>query len=72
MRGAHLLLLVGLDPVCDLQPQVAKFLAKSLPSDAQQAHRLVLIAIGELQNATEQNSIDFAMRDGIEVVDVGR
>ena len=52
MRAAHLLLLLGLDQVRDLQPQVAKFLAESLTRDAQQARRLVLIAVGELQNAT--------------------
>ena len=52
MRGAHLLLLLGVGQVRELQPQVAKFLAESLPGDAQQARRLVLIAIGELQNAT--------------------
>ena len=55
-----------------MQPQVAKFLAEGLTRNAQQARCLVLAAIGELQNAAEQNTINFAVCGGVKVIDVRR
>jgi len=47
--------------VRNMQPQVAEFLAQSLPGDPQQAGRLVLIAVRILHDAGQQEPVKLAV-----------
>ena len=49
----------------------AEFLAQGLPGDPQQAGRLILVAVRELQDAGQQDPVHLAVRLGIQVGRVG-
>src|SRR5262249_35696592 len=65
------IVLVGLDGMGNMQPQVAEFQTQRLPGDAQQTRSLVLTAAGMFQNQGQQESIDVAVGLRVQVASVG-
>src|SRR5438105_3218591 len=60
----------GFDGVRDVQSQLAELDAQGLPGDSQQSGGLMLIAPGVLENASEQHTIDLAVRVGVNILSV--
>src|SRR4051812_24344980 len=61
VRSCVDLLLIGLDGLRDMQPDVIEFYAQSLPRDTQQSSGLVFIAACTFQDSHQQYPVNFTV-----------